>query len=98
MPLVSSPVLLDHAVGAVFENFGQHPVKYVRNALQVIREEFGGDMPVQRLVQRCLPGAVLKQAYAGHTLNELWTVLSAKEEDERQLLCRRFSELVPAHA
>lgn len=94
MPLVSSPVLLDHAIGAVFEDFGPHPVRYVRAALTVIREKFGNDVPVSQLLLRCLPGAVLKLAYVDHTLGQLWTVLNAKEEEERQLLCRRFSELV----
>jgi hypothetical protein len=94
MPLVSSPVLLDHAIGAVFEDFGPHPVRYVRAALTVIREKFGSDVLVSQLINRCLPGAVLKLAYTGSTLGELWTVLDAKEEEERRLLCSRFSELV----
>jgi hypothetical protein len=98
MPTVSSPVLLDHAIGAVFEDFGPHPVKYVRTALIVIREEFGGDKPVSQLIHRCLHGAVLNHAYASLTLNELWVVLDEKEQQERQLLCRRFSEPVPAQA
>jgi len=98
MPTVSSPVLLDHAIGAVFESFGSHPVKYVRSALMVIRDEFGGDMLVQTLIRRCLPGAALKHIYVNYTLTQLWVVLNAKEEEERQLLCRRFSDctVVPA--
>lgn len=91
MPLVSSPHLIDHAIGQVFESFGATPVARIRNILTVIREEFGDDLYVIAVLRSCGSDATLKPAYTGYSLGQLWKVLDEKLEEERQLLCKRFS-------
>jgi len=91
MPLVSSPHLIDHAIGQVFESFGTTPVERIRNILKVIRERFGDDLLVTKVLRRCDSDAQLKTAYADFSLGQLWAVLEEKEEEERQLLCKRFA-------
>lgn len=94
MPLVSSPHLIDHAIGQVFESFGTTPVERIRNILKVIHERFGNDLLVTTVLRRCGSDAVLKTAYADFSLGQLWAVLDEKEEEERQLLCQRFKVAV----
>lgn len=94
MPNVSSPVLLDHAIGAVFEDFGTHPVEFVRKVLVCLNGERDGPLPAARFIERILPGARLKPQYAHETLYGLWVHLDIKTQEEREQLQAQFAALL----
>lgn len=91
MPQVSSPNLLDHAIGAVFEDFGRHRVFVVRRMLELFREREAPVTPVQPLIDHWMPGATLKPRYAALDVEALWGVLDEKTQEEVGCLQRRFA-------
>lgn len=94
MPNVSSLVLLDHAIGAVFEDFGTHPVEFVRKVMVCLNGDRDGPLPAARVIERVLPGASLKQQYAHETLHGLWVHLDLKTQEERRQLQEQFAALL----
>jgi hypothetical protein len=94
MPNVSSPVLLDHAIGAVFEDFGTHPVEFIRKVLVCLNGERDGPLPAARVIERILPGARLKPQYAHETLYGLWVHLDIKTREEQTQLQEQFAALL----
>lgn len=93
MVAVSSPHLVDHAIGRVFESLGTFDITRVRNILKVVKEDIGEDMPASWVLRRCGSNATLLPMYAHLSLGELWKVIDENEKDEQKSLIKRFSSV-----
>jgi len=94
MPLVSSPVLLDHAIGAVFEDFGGHSVESIRKVLVILNNDDDGYLSAAGVMERILPGTRLKQQHAELTLFDLWVQLDLGVKYEQEQLQSQFAALL----
>lgn len=94
MPQVCSPNLTNHAVGAVFSDFGRHQVFTVRHMLELFQKREKPEALVKPLLDKWLPGASLKDRFEELTVQQLWVELDARTQDEVNILRNRFQEIL----